>query len=162
MATRFDDWEGEALQHYGVLGMKWGVRKDPNRAYERATAKLGKLQKKRTKAELDQTKASLKMQKALAKQTKVENKRVGPDDPGYESYRKKSAKAYSAASKATKAYNGAKFVATQASYNEQKWKQSMLKAFGANTYEELQTKYANRVQEGKEQVERALSGKKRS
>jgi hypothetical protein len=38
----------------------------------------------------------------------------------------------------------------------------MLKAFGANTYEELQTKYANRVQEGKEQVERALSGKKRS
>lgn len=31
------------LEHYGVLGMKWGVRKDPDRAYERASKKLKKL-----------------------------------------------------------------------------------------------------------------------
>ena len=27
MAERFDDWEGEHLEHYGVLGMKWGQRR---------------------------------------------------------------------------------------------------------------------------------------
>lgn len=31
------------LEHYGVIGMKWGVRKDPERAYERASKKLKKL-----------------------------------------------------------------------------------------------------------------------
>lgn len=26
MTTRFDDWEGEYLEHHGIPGMKWGVR----------------------------------------------------------------------------------------------------------------------------------------
>lgn len=30
MATRFDDWEGEHLAHYGVIHMKWGVRRYQN------------------------------------------------------------------------------------------------------------------------------------
>lgn len=29
MATRFDDWEGQFLQHYGIKGQKWGVRNGP-------------------------------------------------------------------------------------------------------------------------------------
>lgn len=38
------------LKHYGVLGMKWGVRKDPKKAYEKAKKKMAKLDDKATKA----------------------------------------------------------------------------------------------------------------
>lgn len=34
------------LAHYGVLGMKWGVRHDPKRAYEKASKKARKYGKK--------------------------------------------------------------------------------------------------------------------
>lgn len=41
------------LAHYGVLGMKWGVRKNPQRAYTKASKKYDKLEKKANKS-LDQ------------------------------------------------------------------------------------------------------------
>lgn len=37
---RFDD----GLQHYGVKGMRWGIRKDVDKAYVKASNKLKKLQ----------------------------------------------------------------------------------------------------------------------
>lgn len=43
---------GNDLQHYGVLGMKWGVRKNPQRAYEKANAKMTKLDKKAVKKQV--------------------------------------------------------------------------------------------------------------
>lgn len=54
------------LQHYGVLGMKWGIRKDPQKAYAKASKKLDKLDKKTSKASdriTDKETKSVKKQK---------------------------------------------------------------------------------------------------
>ena len=154
MSVRFDDWEGEHLEHYGVLGMKWGHHKNPQAAFTKAAAKLDKLQKNTSEKELIKTKAKLKMQKALSKQSKVEDKyRVEPDDPDYASYKKKSDKAYSASSKATKAYENADFKATKASYKEQKWAKAMVNTFGTTNYSEFKEKNQGSIDKGKTETE---------
>lgn len=58
------------LEHYGVLGMKWGVRKDPERAYEKASQKLEKLDRKAQKAG---AKAAKKEAKSVHKQQKADS-----------------------------------------------------------------------------------------
>lgn len=45
-SNSFCEISDNELMHYGVRGMKWGVRRDPTKAYERASKKMAKLNNK--------------------------------------------------------------------------------------------------------------------
>ena len=52
--------DNNKLQHYGVIGMKWGVRRgNTAKAYEKASKKLQKIDKKYTNMERKAIKASV-------------------------------------------------------------------------------------------------------
>lgn len=66
--------EYNELMHYGVLGMKWGIKHDPTKAYHKAINKSNKLQKKidsnDLRAERYQAKSSIAENKAFLNRTK--------------------------------------------------------------------------------------------
>ena len=59
------------LTHYGVLGMKWGVRKNPERAYSKASSKVGKLKKKASKLEVRADRVNVKLNRAKKRLSKA-------------------------------------------------------------------------------------------
>ena len=102
------------LEHYGVLGMKWGVRKDPDRAYEKAGKKLSKLDRKVSILSL---KGAAKEQKAVKRQRKASSALLFS--------RFKARRASKATRRALKVYQKAQEKQVKA----YRWNEQMKKAF---------------------------------
>ena len=65
----------EALMHYGVLGMKWGVRHDKQKAFSKSTSKLGKLDARAEKIATRKAKSAKTKERA----TRIREKMTGND-----------------------------------------------------------------------------------
>ena len=133
----------ETLAHYGVLGMKWGVKKDPDKAWDKANKELTKRKKKANvtlqKSIIKNTKKAAKIDKKLAKVSSKYLKSLS-------SYKKKDnhqkvtdlflekerLSALSAKANADKSKAIGK--AARAQKRSSKWEEQMRKAFGATKY----------------------------
>jgi len=116
------------LEHYGVLGMKWGVRKNPEVAYAKAGKKLSKLDTKVSKLN---AKAAKKEQKAVKKQRKASSAIL---------FKKHKAKV---ASKATQKVLKKYQKAQEKQIKAFRWNESMKKAFANTKVKNANKEYVN-------------------
>lgn len=113
--------------HYGVLGMKWGIRKDPSKAFRKASKKANRLDAKQQRLGTKSTKANWKASKANHKLEQDIDRRangsaLAKGDDGHDRL-SKNAKA-----KSTKADN-IRLKYNTARLKSQKWESKMEKAF---------------------------------
>jgi hypothetical protein len=65
------------LQHYGVLGMKWGVRRNASKAYSKALQKKKRLEDKSAKLSVKASKKQLAATKKMSKATSMDDMKKG-------------------------------------------------------------------------------------
>lgn len=148
--TRENSDNHQELQHYGVIGMKWGIRHDPVKAYSKAIAKQTKLdtkvsktrdkylkrtakanrgvsiryQKKQAKADKKQAKADRKKYGLFTNSTKAAKLQVKADRAQYKAnkYKSRYEKRNAKADKATGKYQ-------RAQRKAERWTRQMNKTF---------------------------------
>lgn len=116
------------LEHYGVLGMKWGVRKDPDKAYNKAGQKLERLDRSTARLGL---KASAREQSALSKQRRATSAVLLKKHKARVASRKTR--------KALKTYQQMQAVQVKA----YRWNESMKKAFSGVNVNNMDKKYVD-------------------
>lgn len=103
------------IEHYGVMGMKWGVRKDPSKAYDKSSNKADSLRRKSVSKAVRSASRTKRAQKKVYKATKSLNRTVNnpfssQEDIGAKVKKLKRAerKAYRASKASAKAAKGSK------------------------------------------------------
>ena len=129
-------YENDHLAHYGVLGMKWGVRHNPQRAYEKASKKVGKFQRK---IEKHDEKARKRMAKGAAADSRVLFRSPNYAQKQYAKSRVQSARAVKTAQKGSK------------------WVQQMEKEFGKQSVVTLDPSIITAGQEFMNRVSRTTN-----
>ena len=74
--------EADELRHYGVRGMRWGVRKNPSKAFIKASRKADKLSRHADKMERNYQKANVDLAKQKARFANTNRKARGKLDVG--------------------------------------------------------------------------------